>query len=212
MQSPKAEKGSRQKKRRPMEREKLRELRERTGAGIVDCQKALAEADGDIEKAVETLRKKGLALAAKKVGRITKEGIIDAYIHPGDRLGVLVEVNCETDFVARNTEFRRFVRDIALQIAASEPMVVSREELSADVIEREKEIYRSMVQDMKKKPEIVEKIVAGKLEKFYSDVCLVEQPFVKIPEKTVGEYLKEQIAKFGENIIVRRFVRFRLGE
>ena len=195
-----------------MEREKLRELRERTGAGIVDCQKALAEADGDIEKAVETLRKKGLALAAKKVGRITKEGIIDAYIHPGDRLGVLVEVNCETDFVARNTEFRRFVRDIALQIAASEPMVVSREELSADVIEREKEIYRSMVQDMKKKPEIVEKIVAGKLEKFYSDVCLVEQPFVKIPEKTVGEYMKEQIAKFGENIIVRRFVRFRLGE
>jgi elongation factor Ts len=195
-----------------MEREKLRELRERTGAGIVDCQKALAEADGDIEKAVETLRKKGLALAAKKVGRITKEGIIDAYIHPGDRLGVLVEVNCETDFVARNTEFRRFVRDIALQIAASEPMVVSREELPADVIEREKEIYRSMVQDMKKKPEIVEKIVAGKLEKFYSDVCLVEQPFVKIPEKTVGEYMKEQIAKFGENIIVRRFVRFRLGE
>jgi elongation factor Ts len=195
-----------------MDREKLRELRERTGAGIVDCQKALTEAEGDIEKAVETLRKKGLALAAKKVGRITKEGIIDAYIHPGDRLGVLVEVNCETDFVARNTEFRRFVRDIALQIAASEPMVVEREELSADVIEREKEIYRSMVQDMKKKPEIVEKIVAGKLEKFYSDVCLLEQPFVKIPEKTVGEYLKEQIAKFGENIVVRRFVRFRLGE
>jgi elongation factor Ts len=195
-----------------MDREKLRELRARTGAGIVDCQKALTEAEGDIEKAVETLRKKGLALAAKKVGRITKEGIIDAYIHPGDRLGVLVEVNCETDFVARNTEFRRFVRDIALQIAASEPMVVEREELSADVIEREKEIYRSMVQDMKKKPEIVEKIVAGKLEKFYSDVCLLEQPFVKIPEKTVGEYLKEQIAKFGENIVVRRFVRFRLGE
>ena len=199
-------------KRRTMDREKLRELRERTGAGIVDCQKALAEAEGDIEKAVETLRKKGLALAAKKVGRITKEGIIDAYIHPGDRLGVLVEVNCETDFVARNTEFRRFVRDIALQIAASEPMVVTRDELSADAIEREKEIYRSMVQDMKKKPEIVEKIVAGKLEKFYSDVCLIEQPFVKIPEKSVGEYLKEQIAKFGENIIVRRFVRFRLGE
>jgi elongation factor Ts len=195
-----------------MDREKLRELRERTGAGIVDCQKALTEAEGDIEKAVETLRKKGLALAAKKVGRITKEGIIDAYIHPGDRLGVLVEVNCETDFVARNTEFRRFVRDIALQIAASEPMVVTRDELSADAIEREKEIYRSMVQDMKKKPEIVEKIVAGKLEKFYSDVCLIEQPFVKIPEKSVGEYLKEQIAKFGENIIVRRFVRFRLGE
>ncbi len=195
-----------------MDREKLRELRARTGAGIVDCQEALTEVEGDIEKAVETLRKKGLALAAKKVGRITKEGIIDAYIHPGDRLGVLVEVNCETDFVARNTEFRRFVRDIALQIAASEPIVVVREELSADVIEREKEIYRSMVQDIKKKPDIVEKIVTGKLEKFYSDVCLLEQPFVKIPEKTVGEYLKEQIAKFGENIVVRRFVRFRLGE
>lgn len=195
-----------------MDREMLRELRERTGAGIVDCQNALTEADGNIDKAVEILRKKGLALAAKKVGRITKEGIIDAYIHPGDRLGVLVEVNCETDFVARNTEFRRFVRDIALQIAASEPMVVTREELSPDVIEREKEIYRSMVQDMKKKPEIVEKIVEGKLEKFYTDVCLLEQPFVKIPEKTVGEYLKEQVAKFGENILVRRFVRFRLGE
>ena len=195
-----------------MDREKLRELRERTGAGIVDCQKALSESDGDLEKAVESLRKKGLALAAKKVGRVTKEGIVDAYIHPGDRLGVLVEVNCETDFVARNTEFRRFVRDIALQIAASEPMVVTREELPPDVVEREREIYRSMVQDMKKKPEIVEKIVDGKLEKFYSDVCLLEQPFVKIPEKTVGDYLKEQIAKFGENIVVRRFVRFRLGE
>lgn len=195
-----------------MDREKLRELRERTGAGIVDCQKALAETDGDLEKAVESLRKKGLALAAKKVGRVTKEGIVDAYIHPGDRLGVLVEVNCETDFVARNTEFRRFVRDIALQIAASEPMVVTREELPPDVVEREREIYRSMVQDIKKKPEIVDKIVDGKLEKFYSDVCLLEQPFVKIPEKTVGDYLKEQIAKFGENIVVRRFVRFRLGE
>ncbi len=195
-----------------MELEKVRELRARTGAGIVECKNALTEADGDIEKAVDTLRKKGLALAAKKVGRITKEGIVDAYIHPGDRLGVLVEVNCETDFVARTQEFKRFVRDIALQIAASEPIAVSREELSAEVIEREKEIYASMVKDLKKPPEIVEKIVNGKLEKFYADVCLLEQPFVKIPEKTVGEYIKEQIAKFGENIIVRRFVRFRLGE
>jgi elongation factor Ts len=195
-----------------MEMEKVRELRERTGAGIVDCKNALEEAQGDLEQAVDILRKKGVALAAKKVGRITKEGIIDAYIHPGDRLGVLVEVNCETDFVARNQEFRRFVRDIALHIAASEPMVVSREELPSDVIEREKEIYRSMVQDMKKPTEIVEKIVLGKLEKFYTNVCLLEQPFVKIPEKTVGEYIKEQIAHFKENIIVRRFVRFRLGE
>jgi len=195
-----------------MDLEKVRELRERTGAGIVDCKNALVEVEGDIDKAVDVLRKKGLALAAKKVGRITKEGIIDAYIHPGDRLGVLVEVNCETDFVARTQEFRRFVRDIALHIAASEPMVVSREELPSEVIEREKEIYRSMVQDIKKPPEIVEKIVAGKLEKFYTTVCLLEQPFVKIPEKTVGEYIKEQIANFRENIVVRRFVRFRLGE
>ncbi|MEO0206021.1 MAG: translation elongation factor Ts [candidate division WOR-3 bacterium] len=195
-----------------MDMEKIRELRERTGAGIVDCKEALAQANGDLEQAVDILRKKGLALAAKKVGRITKEGIIDAYIHPGDRLGVLVEVNCETDFVARNQDFRRFVRDIALQIAASEPLVVTREELPADVIEREKEIYRSQIQDLKKPPEIVEKIVEGKMEKFYNSACLLEQPFVKIPEKTVGDYLKEQIAKFGENIVIRRFIRFRLGE
>jgi len=195
-----------------MDLEKVRDLRARTGAGIVECKNALTEANDDVEKAVDILRKKGLALAAKKVGRITKEGLIDAYIHPGDRLGVLLEVNCETDFVARTQEFKRFVRDIALQIAASEPIAVSREELPSDVIEREKEIYVSMVKDSKKPPEIVEKIVNGKLEKFYSDVCLLEQPFVKIPEKTVGEYIKEQIAKFGENIVVRRFMRFRLGE
>jgi elongation factor Ts len=195
-----------------MDLEKLRELRARTGAGIVECKNAITEAEGDLDKAVDILRKKGLALAAKKIGRVTKEGIIDAYIHPGDRLGVLVEANCETDFVARTQEFKRFIRDIALQIAASEPIAVSREELPSDVIEREKEIYRSMVKDVKKPPEIVEKIVNGKLEKFYSDVCLLEQPFVKIPEKTVGEYVKEQIAKFGENIVIRRFVRFRLGE
>lgn len=195
-----------------MDLEKLRELRARTGAGIVECKNAITEAEGDLDKAVDILRKKGLALAAKKIGRVTKEGIIDAYIHPGDRLGVLVEANCETDFVARTQEFKRFIRDIALQIAASEPIAVSREELPSDVIEREKEIYRSMVKDVKKPSEIVEKIVNGKLEKFYSDVCLLEQPFVKIPEKTVGEYVKEQIAKFGENIVIRRFVRFRLGE
>ncbi len=202
----------RKKKRRNMNLEKVRELRARTGAGIVECKNALTEADSDLDKAVDILRKKGLALAAKKVGRVTKEGIVDAYIHPGDRLGVLIEANCETDFVARTQEFKRFIRDIALQIAASEPIAVSREELPSDVIEREKEIYRSMVKDVKKPPEIIEKIVNGKLEKFYSDVCLLEQPFVKIPEKTVSDYIKEQIAKFGENIVIRRFVRFRLGE
>lgn len=195
-----------------MDTEKIRELRERTGAGIVDCKEALKEAEGDIEKAVDLLRKKGIALAAKKVGRVTKEGVIDAYIHPGERLGVLVEVNCETDFVARNQDFKRFVRDIALQIAASEPLVVSREELSPEIIEREKEIYRHQIGELKKPPEIVEKIIQGKMEKFYNVVCLLEQPFVKIPEKTVGDYLREQIAKFKENIIIRRFVRFRLGE
>lgn len=195
-----------------MDLEKVRELRERTGAGIVDCKNALMEAKDDIEQAVDLLRKKGLASAAKKVGRVTKEGIIDAYIHPGDRLGVLLEVNCETDFVARTQEFRRFVRDIALHIAASDPMVVAREELSPEIIEREREIYRSLVQDMKKPPEILEKIIDGKLEKFYTDVCLLEQPFVKTPEKTVADYLKEHVAKFGENIVIRRFVRFRLGE
>lgn len=202
----------RKKKRRNMDLKKVRELRARTGAGIVECKNALTEADSDLDKAVDILRKKGLALAAKKVGRVTKEGIVDAYIHPGDRLGVLIEANCETDFVARTQEFKRFIRDIALQIAASEPIAVSREELPSDVIEREKEIYRSMVKDVKKPPEIIEKIVNGKLEKFYSDVCLLEQPFVKIPEKTVSDYIKEQIAKFGENIVIRRFVRFRLGE
>lgn len=195
-----------------MDLEKVRELRARTGAGIVECKNALTEAVDDIEKAVDILRKKGLALAAKKVGRITQEGVVDAYIHPGDRLGVLLEVNCETDFVARTQEFKRFVRDIALQIAASEPIAVDRKELPSEVIEREKEIYASMVKNSKKPSETIEKIVQGKLEKFYSDVCLLEQPFVKIPGKTVSEYIKEQIAKFGENIVVRRFVRFRLGE
>lgn len=195
-----------------MDLDRIRDLRERTGAGVVDCKNALAEANGDLEKAVDLLRKKGLAQAAKKVGRVAKEGVVDAYIHPGDRLGVIVEVNCETDFVARTQEFRRFVRDIALHIAASDPMVVSRNELSPEVIAREKEIYRSQVQDLKKPAEIVEKIVAGKMDKFYNDVCLLEQPFVKIPEKTVGDYLKEQIAKFGENVLIRRFARFRLGE
>ena len=195
-----------------MDQEKVRDLRARTGAGIVDCTNALAESSDDVDKAVDILRKKGLASAAKKVGRITQEGVVDAYIHPGDRLGVLLEVNCETDFVARTQEFKRFVRDIALQIAASEPIAVDRKELPSEVIEREKEIYASMVKNSKKPSETIEKIVQGKLEKFYSDVCLLEQPFVKIPGKTVSEYIKEQIAKFGENIVVRRFVRFRLGE
>lgn len=158
------------------------------------------------------MRKKGIAQAAKKFERPTIEGVVDAYIHPGERLGVLVEINCETDFVARNQEFRRFVHDIAMQIAACDPLAISREDLATEIIERERQIYESQVKDTKKPPQVIEKIIQGKLEKFYADVCLLEQPFVKIPEKKVGDYLKEQIAKFGENIKIKRFNRFKLGE
>lgn len=192
--------------------DQLKELRARTGAGIVDCRNALRESEGDLEKAIEILRKKGIVKAAKKAGRITKEGIIDAYIHPGERIGVLLEVNCETDFVGRNQEFRRFVHDIALQIAATDPIAVSREDVLLDVIEREKEIYKDQIDTEKKPSNIVEKIIQGKLEKFYRDVCLLEQPFVKNPEITIGDYLKEHIGKFGENIVIRKFTRFQLGE
>jgi len=191
---------------------KLKELRARTGAGVVDCRNALQESEGDIDKAIEILRRKGIVKAAKKAGRITKEGIIDAYIHPGERIGVMIEVNCETDFVARNQEFRRFVHDLSLQIAATDPISVSREDVPLDVIEKEKSIYREQIDTEKKPPHIIDKIVNGKLEKFYRDVCLLEQPFVKNPEITIGDYLKEHIAKFGENIIIRRFIRYRLGE
>ncbi len=195
-----------------MDLEKVRDLRERTGAGIVECKNALVESKGDLEQAVEALRKKGIAQADKKVGRAAKEGVIDAYIHPGERLGVMIEVNCETDFVSRTPEFRRFVRDVALQIAAADPICISREDVAKEVIDREKEIYASQVAASGKPPQVIENIVKGKLEKFFSDVCLLEQPFVKSPEKTVGEYTKEHIAKFGENIVIRRFIRFKLGE
>ncbi len=192
--------------------ELIKELRARTNSGILDCKQALEETQGDINKAIELLRKKGIAAAEKKLQRATVEGVIDAYIHPGERLGVLVEVNCETDFVGRNQDFRRFVHEIAMQIAATDPIAISREDLKPEIIEREKQIYESQLKDSGKPPHVIEKIVQGKLEKFYSDVCLLEQPFVKIPEKKVGDYLKEQIAKYGENIKIRRFVRFKLGE
>ncbi len=192
--------------------DKVVELRRRTGAGVMDCKTALNEANGDIDKAIEVLRKRGVAKAAKKAERPTAAGVIDAYIHPGERLGVLVEVDVETDFVARNQEFRRFVRDIAMHIAAADPMAIDRDGIPADVIEREKRIYEEQVAQTGKPANIIEKIVQGKLEKFYADVCLLEQPFVKAPEKTVGDYLKETIAKFGENTVIRRFSRFKLGE
>ena len=192
--------------------EKVVDLRRRTGAGMMDCKVAIEEAAGDVEKAIEILRTRGIAKAAKKAERPTAAGVIESYIHPGERLGVLIEVDCETDFVARNQEFRRFVRDLALHIAAADPVAIDRTGIAADMVDREKRIYEEQVAQSGKAANIVEKIVQGKLEKFYADVCLLEQPFVKAPEKTVGDYLKETIVKFGENTIIRRFARFKLGE
>jgi len=192
--------------------ELISQLRARTGSGVLDCKQALDESGDDIEKAIEFLRKKGIASAAKKAERATTQGVIDAYIHPGERLGVLVEINCETDFVARNQEFRRFVHDIAMQIAATDPQVISREDVALEKIEAEKKIYKEQLVGTSKPKQVIEKIIQGKLEKYFTDVCLLEQPFVKTPDKKVGDYLKEQIAKYGENIKIKRFVRFKLGE
>jgi len=190
----------------------VKELRERTGSGMMDCKKALVESNGDMEKAIEYLREKGLATAAKKAGRIAAEGIVDAYIHGGGRIGVLVEVNIETDFAAKNEEFRSFVKDIAMQIAASNPQYVRREEVPEEVIEREKEILKVQAMNEGKPANIAEKMVAGRIEKFYKEVCLLEQPFIKDTDKTVQDVLNEKIATIGENINIRRFVRFEMGE
>lgn len=190
----------------------VKELRERTGAGMMDCKKALQETNGDMEKAVEYLREKGLAAAAKKAGRIAAEGIVTSYIHAGGRVGVLVEINCETDFVAKTEEFQQLGKDIAMQIAASKPQYVRREEVPADVIEKEKQILRAQALNEGKPENIVEKMVEGRIEKFYKEVCLLEQPFVKNPDITVEQLIKEKIAKIGENINVRRFVRYEMGE
>jgi len=190
----------------------VKELRERTGAGMMDCKKALEEAQGDMEKAVEILRQKGLAAAAKKAGRVAAEGVVEAYIHGGGRIGVLVEINCETDFVAKTDEFKAFARDIAMQIAASKPEYVRREEVPQEVIEKEREILRAQALNEGKPANVVEKMVEGRIEKFFKEVCLLEQPFIKNPDVTVKELLNEKIAKIGENINIRRFVRFELGE
>nr|MBI3614816.1 translation elongation factor Ts [Nitrospirota bacterium] len=189
----------------------VKELREKTGAGILDCQKALVESGDDIEKAIEHLRQKGLAAAQKKAGRETNEGIISSYIHPGSRIGVLVEVNCETDFVARNDEFQAFVRDLALQIAASNPSFVKREDIPASVVEKEKQIYLAQAKEMGKPEPAWAKIVDGKLEKFYQESCLLEQTFIKDPTVTIKDLLAQKIAKIGENMAVRRFTRYQLG-
>lgn len=190
----------------------VKELREKTGAGMMDCKKALGETGGDFAKAEELLRKKGLARAANKAGRIAAEGAVASYIHMGGKVGVLVEVNCETDFVARTDGFQQLVKDIALQIAAMNPTWVSREDVPADVVAKEVEIAKAQVRDGKKPEAILEKIAHGKLEKFYEERCLVDQAFVKDDKKKVGELLTEQVAKIGENVKVRRFARFVLGE
>ena len=191
--------------------EMVKELREKTGAGLMDCKRALSESAGDVEKAIDFLRQKGLASAAKKASRSATEGLIGSYIHM-DKLGVMIEVNCETDFVARTDDFRGLVKDIAMHIAAANPPYISREDVSTETVEREKEIYKAQVTN--KPPQVVEKIIEGKLDKFYSDMCLLEQVFIKDPEgkKKVKDLITEKIAKLGENIVVRRFARFKLGE
>ncbi|NLM79321.1 MAG: translation elongation factor Ts [Ruminococcaceae bacterium] len=192
--------------------ELIKTLREKTGSGMMDCKKALIESDGDMDKAIVWLREKGIASADKKMSRITAEGIVDAYIHGGGRVGVLIEVNIETDFAAKNEDFRRMVREIAMQIAAMKPRWVSRDEIPADILDGERAIVRNQALNEGKPEKIVDKIVDGRLNKFYEENCLLEQPFVKDDSKTIETLIKEMIALVGENISVRRFVRFELGE
>lgn len=190
----------------------VKELRERTGAPMMDCKQALTEAGGDIEKAIEVLREKGITKAAKKAGRTTAEGIVEAYIHGGGRIGVLIEVNCETDFVAKTGDFKTLCRDLAMQVAASRPEYVSREEIPAERIEKEKEILRIQALNEGRPEKMVDKIVAGRLDKFYQEVCLLDQPFVKDLDRSVKDIITEAITRLGENIVVRRFTRYQLGE
>jgi len=192
--------------------EMVRKLREETGAGMMDCKSALVECAGDLEKARDTLRKKGLAAAAKKAGRTVSEGMIGGYIHPGAKVGVLVEVNCETDFVARTPEFQALVKDVAMHIAASSPVYVTKEEVPPAVLEREKEIYKAQAAAQGKPANVVERIAEGKLKDYYSTFCLLEQSFVKDQAKTVGQLVHEKIALLKENIVIRRFARFKVGE
>jgi len=191
---------------------KVKELRDKSGAGMMDCKKALVETGGDIDKAIEILRKKGIAKAAKRLDRAANEGMVESYIHPGAKLGVLVEVNCETDFVAKTDDFREFSRNVAMHIAASAPRYIKREDVEQEVIDKEMEIYKTQAKDQGKPEAIQEKIALGKLDKFYSEICLLEQPYVKDPDKTIQALLTETIAKLGENITINRFSRFKIGE
>lgn len=190
----------------------VKELRERTGAGIVNCKKALAEHGGDIEKAIDFLREKGLAVAAKKAGRAAQQGVVGSYIHGGGKIGVLVEVNCETDFVARTEEFQRLVKDVAMQVAAANPRCVRREEISDAELERERTVYRVQAEESGKPAKVIEKIVAGKVEKFYGENCLLEQAFIRDPGRTIQDVVNEAVGRTGENIVVNRFSRFQIGE
>ena len=192
--------------------ELIKELREKTGVGIMDCKEALKECEGDIEKSVDYLRKKGIATAKKRGGRVASEGQIQSYIHAGGKIGVMVEVNCETDFSAKTDDFSNFVKDLAIQIAATNPVSIDRESIPQDILEKEKDIYATQAKDSGKPENVIEKIVQGKLNKFYSEACLLEQPFVKNPDIRIQDLLNELVAKTGENIIIRRFVRFQLGE
>jgi len=192
--------------------ELIKVLRQRTGAGVVDCKVALNEGKGDIEKAIEYLRRKGLATAAKKAGRVASDGLVSSYIHAGGKIGVLVEVNCETDFVAKTEDFQTFVKNIAMQIAAANPQYVRREEIPQDTLTKERDIYRAQALESKKPEKVIEKIVEGKLERFFSEVCLLEQTYIKDGDVTIKEVLDALIGKIGENIQIRRFARFQLGE
>ena len=190
----------------------VKELRERTGAGMMDCKKALAATEGDMDKAIDFLREKGLAAAAKKAGRIAAEGLVESYIHGGGRIGVLVEDNCETDFVAKTDAFKSLVKDIAMHIAAANPSYLRREEVPAAELEHEKMVLSEQARNEGKPEKIIEKMVTGRIEKYYKEVCLLEQPFVKDPDKTISDLITESIAKIGENIAIRRFTRYQLGE
>ncbi len=190
----------------------VKDLREKTSAGMLDCKKALEETQGDFEKAIDWLRQKGLSNAGKKAGRIASEGVVEAYIHGEGRIGVLLEVNSETDFVARNPGFRDFVKNVALHIAATNPIAVSPEEVPAETVDRERQVLMAKAREQGKKEEMLGKIVDGQIKKFFAESCLLEQAYVKNPDLTIGNYLKETIAKIGENIVIRRFVRFELGE
>jgi elongation factor Ts len=190
----------------------IKDLREKTGVGIMDCKAALKESNGDIKAAVDYLRKKGIATAKKRSSKTTSNGQVQSYIHGGGKIGVLVEVNCETDFTGRTDDFTEFSRNLAMQIAAANPVSVDRETVPPEILQREKEIYATQAKETGKPEKVIEKIVEGKLNKFYSEACLLDQPFVKNPDITIQDYLNEMIAKTGENIVIRRFARFQLGD